>query len=347
MMLDLLQIFILNVMVNSVFSFVVITGFFGLISSLFRLHTGRILYILKLFPIFKLPLDLFLYQPSSWALFNGMNPLEAVANSRTLTVGFEFLGDAFPYLGTNAQMTLSNGYTFTPADVFALWIGKEPLFILIGIFVAVSIVVWAMRGRGFYDQWKQLRKTIQTATPCLRPIQNTNLQKFLEIILSHPNVRQPFAFGVFRKRIVLPKKFIESASQDVFEATIAHELEHLRWNDPFIKMVLHFICAIFWWVPAKFWLKKIEQSQEIECDCSVERYNIEKHEMASAIFHAAKYKFVCNQIACSIIQTHSLLDRVEALLAVRQKRSVFFAFPQYCLAFLFAGILFFAKFWIF
>lgn len=346
-MQNLVQVFILNIIFNSVLSFIAVTLLFGSIIWALKLRTGRLLYFLTLFPVFKLLFDLFLYQPLNWALFNGLNPLTALTDSRTLTVGLWYPGDVFPLLGTGIQMALSDGKIFTPADIFALWIGSVPLFVLISLVVSFSVVVWGVFGWRLFHQWQKLRNTVQSAVPSSRSITNSLLKKYPVHIVVHPEVSQPFACGIFRKRIVLPQIFVETAPQNIYEATIAHEIEHLRWNDLLLKMILNTICVLFWWVPTRFWMRKIECIQEKECDRGVSRYNIEKKEMASAIFYSAKYRFEQNQLVCSLTQSNFLANRVETLLTKKQRYSTLFRFFQYCVGVICMGTLLFAKFWIF
>lgn len=74
----------------------------------------------------------------------------------------------------------------------------------------------------------------------------------------------PFSFGIRRKRIIIPDK---DYSDDELRLIIKHEYMHLRNHDLEIQLMIHFLCAIFWWNPLVYLLRfDIEQCFEIRCD---------------------------------------------------------------------------------
>ena len=97
------------------------------------------------------------------------------------------------------------------------------------------------------------------------------------------------AYG--RRKIVIPKKLMCLLSQEEFESVIAHELEHLRWCDPFLKISLYIVSAFFWWIPVNRWLKKIDDEQEQACDASIAQYQCRNEELASALFKTLQFSF--------------------------------------------------------
>lgn len=86
-------------------------------------------------------------------------------------------------------------------------------------------------------------------------------------IVQTPAVRTPCCMGEFHKRVLIPEK---PYSEEEMYYIIFHEYIHLQNNDFFIKMLVHILCAAYWWNPFVYLLKKdLNQSMEIRCDCMV------------------------------------------------------------------------------
>lgn len=58
----------------------------------------------------------------------------------------------------------------------------------------------------------------------------------------------------------------QGCCQVCFEAVVAHELERIRWKDPYIKICSALFASLLWWIPLKGWLNKIEMDQEEASD---------------------------------------------------------------------------------
>lgn len=88
--------------------------------------------------------------------------------------------------------------------------------------------------------------------------------------------------------ILFPPEQEAMLTQGEFEAVIAHELDHLRWRDPLLKWTSTLIGSFFWWLPTRWWLKRLAEEQEYACDASAQQYGLENHELASAIIKISK-----------------------------------------------------------
>ena len=66
-----------------------------------------------------------------------------------------------------------------------------------------------------------------------------------------------------------------SLSSEEWKFILAHEIEHIKLHDTFIKVLLLLISAIFWWNPLMYILRKdIDQMLELRCDAKlIERYS--------------------------------------------------------------------------
>ncbi len=81
------------------------------------------------------------------------------------------------------------------------------------------------------------------------------------------NAQAPFATGVFRPIVVLPRQMVKGLSADQQRIVIAHELIHIRRRDLLIGW-LELLLGILWWFhPAMWWLRKsLRQTREDCCD---------------------------------------------------------------------------------
>ena len=77
-------------------------------------------------------------------------------------------------------------------------------------------------------------------------------------------VQIPCCVGVFHKRILIPAK---EYSDEELHYIILHEYTHLKNNDVLTKLLINSICAVYWWNPLVYLLRKdMQQSLEIRCD---------------------------------------------------------------------------------
>jgi beta-lactamase regulating signal transducer with metallopeptidase domain len=160
---------------------------------------------------------------------------------------------------------------------------------------------------------------------CSRPIENILLANAVEQnnikIFASKKVTIPMA--TYFKAIFIPKKIIEKLPQGEFEAFIAHELEHVLWKDPTIRLFLQFISGIFWWVPTHLWQKKLEFDQEIACDQSILKYGLKQEFLASALVKVATTaKEKSHESLCYLNnEKHPSLKRVQMMLGLTSTHS--------------------------
>jgi beta-lactamase regulating signal transducer with metallopeptidase domain len=77
----------------------------------------------------------------------------------------------------------------------------------------------------------------------------------------------PFAIGVFRPVIVLPRLIDKQLQPDQLSIVIAHELVHVRRRDLLIGWIETVVSIVWWFHPAMWWLKKsLRQTREDCCD---------------------------------------------------------------------------------
>lgn len=77
-------------------------------------------------------------------------------------------------------------------------------------------------------------------------------------------IQTPCCFGIIHKMIVLPQK--DYSDKDLY-FILLHESAHLKNHDILTKVLINLLCAIYWWNPFVYILKKdLNQSLEIRCD---------------------------------------------------------------------------------
>ncbi len=83
-------------------------------------------------------------------------------------------------------------------------------------------------------------------------------------ILLTAAVQTPCCFGILRKRILIPDK---EYTDGQLRLILLHECAHLKNNDLLTKNLINILCALYWWNPCVYLLKKdLSQSLEIRCD---------------------------------------------------------------------------------
>ncbi len=83
-------------------------------------------------------------------------------------------------------------------------------------------------------------------------------------ILQTAAVKTPCCFGILRKKIIIPDKLY---TEEQLRFILLHECSHLKNNDILVKNLINILCALYWWNPCVYLLKKdLSQSLEIRCD---------------------------------------------------------------------------------
>lgn len=168
-------------------------------------------------------------------------------------------------------------------------------------------------------------KKIFASSSCDRPVYNANLLDRLKpgnvIMRTSDAIQIPFAANLHY--IFMPQNLVAELSQEEFESVIVHELEHLRWKDPILKMACDLLCALFWWLPSAWWLKRLELEQEDACDAEVYKYGIDVSALASAMIKVIKkakyqnYQFAAISPFDSPKNSH--IRRIENILNIKNK----------------------------
>lgn len=356
--MDKASFFILNVFLNSVLAFFTTVLLIEFVVFLFRIKKGRIAALLRMTPIFKLPLDLCLYDFSRWSYAQGVNPFYCEEGTRTLSILFGWTTSPSNWLflpiNSAIQFTIPGDLTFTLSDVVGYMINQDHLktfstslvffcaFFFVKKLIAHRISAKTLNTLAIHSE----SPTKKVSSPLLsKLIQKKRCSIYSSSLLQG----SPFAAGFFSPIIYIPKHLIEYLSPKEYEATLAHEIEHIRNKDIFISFTLDLIASIFWWIPMKWLRNRIKESQEIRCDSGCKKYGIDPIDLASAIYKSARQaKSNPSLIFAHHLTKHETSSRIALILNPQDplfpKTSVTFA----CIAIVGTFLLIFlGKFWTF
>lgn len=267
---------------------------------IFRITNPRIRALCRILPVLKLPFDLVFNGLFHQSLFNRISPLSCDSYLQQWILNL-----------LSVKMTLAQ---FISSQIPCIW--------LRGILIGICVVSFALGGRKLIQllySFTYLRYIRKSAKPCLRPIVNKRLQQQLQeckaILLTSDKLNIPFS--AYSRYILMPTNLVNEFSQKEFEAVVAHELEHLRWRDPMMKFVCTAICALFWWIPTKWWLNRLDDEQERASDSCVMNYGLDRKALATAIVKVVSQAKSCDEklaICCLATHKSAPLQRLQMLL---------------------------------
>jgi len=191
------------------------------------------------------------------------------------------------------NLTVLGNMTFTVGDMVAhlLPIYFRDSLVLLFTFITVITLIGKLRSSLFLA--KRLKSLKEIEGSYARKVCNLYLISFLKktplkIVVSPTLQGSPFVLGLFSYILFIPQSLLKSLSQKEYEAALAHEIEHVRYKDSLVRLILTIITSIFWWVPTGWLINRIEEGQEIGCDIHSAKYGVEPIDLASAICKSAK-----------------------------------------------------------
>lgn len=267
---------IFHLVLNSLLVFLILAFLIELTLRAFKIENPRVRYFCRMLAFLKLPFDIVVFSIYGDSLFVNFNPFSCEMYVQELleTVLPMPLAESL----RESEHIIVPGYVATLLPSFAL------KAFVVGV-VLISICVTLLKIIQICKSIRELQAIIKNASPCPRAIHNTHLvsqiaQAEIRLLVS-PDIAIPFAAN--SRDILFPKNLTHAFSQDEFEAVAAHELEHLRWRDPIFKVCCGTLCALFWWLPTNWLLKRIENDQEDACDRGLNRYGLNTFHLASAL----------------------------------------------------------------
>lgn len=355
--MDKTSFFILNIFLNSFLAFLTVAYLIEGIIFLFRIRQGRVAATLRMIPIIKLPLDLFLYDFSRWSYTQGVNPWNCELGTRTLSIMVGGLNSITDWLvlpiPSGIQFTVPDNMTFTIADLIGYTSNPISLKIFALLFITFTVGFVIKNLFLYYRSLIALDSLALDAQPLFRKMRNSilssRIRKCRVRILTSPFLTgSPFVAGLISSVIYIPSHLSNNLSRKEYEAVLAHEMEHVRYKDSLVRLTLSLIGNIFWWIPTKWLRHRIEEGQEVGCDLKCKSYGIDLTNLASAVCKSAKYSINTNHIFAHHLTKHTILKRVNMLL---QPTSIRFKKTRFIFTCLALGIaflmIFLGRFWMF
>ena len=197
------------------------------------------------------------------------------------------------------------------------------------LFVLYCVILAAFVGLILYQRIR-MHGWIQTGTPLTDA---TLLDVFFDtaakmgitrdiLVIEHHALASPLTFRTLKPVIVLPPGLGDSLSPRELRAVAAHELSHIRRNDPLVLSFLAFLRAVLFFHPLVwFGVRHAAYLAERECDARVVEYTGETVIFADTLTRIADTltgKMLTTELAAGFIISKSVLfRRVKAILALR------------------------------
>lgn len=142
--------------------------------------------------------------------------------------------------------------------------------------------------------------------------QEPELRKF-QIACIPENVI-PSIFGIIHPIIILPKE--ELSSEDL-KFILRHEVQHYRYYDLHLKVILDLLVAVHWWNPFVYSLRsKFNIAMEFSNDYMVSKQMSEKEKLsyAESLLSIAKSRVTNKQYDLALVDQSYLSERIHMLI---------------------------------
>jgi beta-lactamase regulating signal transducer with metallopeptidase domain len=296
-------LWLVSFLVSTFLSFFSVACVVAMAIPLLHIKNHRVRSIMRLLPMCSLAIDVCFSKLSTGNL---LNPLYCESCIQKL---FLYFMPELKYYLAEHQIAWSKHLASQMPDVLLT------TFLL--SFSFISTIIYVRKVIQILSFNRSLYTLIEQGNPCPRKIENSGLshaltQHKVKILISDA-IQSPMA--AYLRTILIPKNVAEQFPQDEFEAIIAHELEHLRWKDPILKLISQIGSTLFWWVPTRWWLKSADQDREMSADASIQRYSLDSAALASAL---VKVRTKCRSepVACcafAVTKVNSLLVRLQMI----------------------------------
>lgn len=135
------------------------------------------------------------------------------------------------------------------------------------------------------------------------------------------DIRSPVMWGLFKPTILLPVES-EGWEEGVLQRVLAHELAHIKRGDWPVKISVHVLCCLFWFVVPVWWLaKKHEWFAELACDDMVVQALDCRAEYANDLLHFATHENQASIATLGFMKKSELYLRINAVLDGAKLRS--------------------------
>jgi len=209
--------YILNVFFNSFFTFYMTFFLVFLFIKCFRIKNPRVQYLALLLPFLKVVWDLCLFSHPSWIFHHGETVFNQPLNSRIFSAYLFFNG--LP--GCGFHLLLKNDLFFSFGDILYEWLGHFWTFIL-AIALVFSSLFFACKKMTHLFALHFWINNLKHNSPLYAQLNK------IDIFESTAPISSPFAAGIVKPKIFLPKQLLETLSKEEVTAIITHEISHIK-----------------------------------------------------------------------------------------------------------------------
>ncbi len=254
-------------------------------------------------------------------------------STEAFVIGEAVTGAAIPVAVTNEHKPGRNS-GWTPFDKTLAWAVDRVCrirWLLIEAWLASMACLSAVLAMGM----RRVRRVCWESEPAALPIQQRTrrLARRLRLgtlprIQVHPTLAEPFLCGLFRPVIVLPGRWLTTASPERLDAILAHELAHARRLDHLVNLAQRLVEVALFFHPAVHWLSRsLRRERELCTDALAVRVTRDPLALAEALQSVARLRLHFRSpmgmpIAGTSLggQTVSLLSRIQELIGMTPTR---------------------------
>lgn len=296
-------LYLISFLTGTIASFFAAAFVIEICISLFSVKSYRLKSLIRLLPFCSLFIDLLFNQFSLGSFFNPLSCQSCLQNF----VLYVFFPELKTHLDTN-QLSL--------IDHLAITAPFAPVIFVSFASITVTAVLYQLYRLIFFKRWLQM--LVSKSAPFTPLISNVRLAAYLKqkniSLYQSDQIQIPMA--AHGNKIFIPTTTIQHLDQNELEAVIAHELDHLCWKDSFTRLFHCITSSFFWWIPTSSWVKKLEHDQEVACDSSIFKYEIDGSLLASALIKVTKLAKARPTDSFCYLTTHSnrTLSRLHLML---------------------------------
>jgi len=134
-------------------------------------------------------------------------------------------------------------------------------------------------------------------------------------------VTSPVTVGCLKPIVLLPVAALSNLSTQQVEAILLHELSHIRRYDYLVNFLVSIITTFLYFNPfVKQFTRAIEEERENCCDQLVLQYGYDKVGYASALLTLEKLSVTRHTLALGAAGKNYLLNRIEKIVGMEQKK---------------------------
>jgi beta-lactamase regulating signal transducer with metallopeptidase domain len=192
------------------------------------------------------------------------------AGKQSATVRFGVWLSALALIALSPFGGLARGAAATSGGVLALPASWAMIAIAVWVFIATILLgrivvgLWHLRTIG--RDSLPIRSSEAAFESLQRTLNEFGSSRRVEVRLSK-TLRVPTAVGLFRPMVIFPEWSLKELSSQELNATLLHELAHLRRYDDWTNLAQKVVRAVFFFHPAVWWIEDhLTLEREMACD---------------------------------------------------------------------------------